>query len=208
MTIVFVFVMIRSRRMEKIRKRDEDLARSQNEANSRSLMKKKCLDNDPFKGHMIVNSLNDNDNNSSIHGYSSTAASVSSHNFSHKNLNRAQNLSLSKSMTKLTNCDYESNLKLACKQQHQPNSDYGKVVSMHPSSSPSSSCKKQGIEQKSHEVVRFPPHTLHRINCPRKGLNQQVHHNHMHHVQQQFQYHINSHQYPGSITRLNKAFIV
>lgn len=169
--VIMGVLILRSRRMEKTRRRDEELARSQNEANSRSLMKKKCLDNDPFKGQMIVNSLTD-DTTSSIHGYS-TAASVSSHNY---NLNRQQSLALSKSMTKLTNCEYESNLKLACKQQHQPNQgDYGKIVSLHPSSSSSSSsCKKSsGVDHKSQEVVRFPPHTLHRINCPRKGLNQQ-----------------------------------
>lgn len=217
-TIVLLFVIWRKRLQEKDRRRDKQLARSQNEANSRSLMKKKCLDNDPFKGQMIVNSLTD-DTASSIHGYS-TASSLNSH----YNLNRNKSLALSKSMTKLTNYDYECNLKLAAsaKQSFSKQEEYGKV-SLNPSCSSESSspvsCKKQGkgVEHKSQEVVRFPPHTLHRINCPRKGLNhhpdpdvvrcgqiqQQHHHQHVHHPHHHHHHQHGLYTQAQSMTRLN-----
>ena len=62
-TLSLVFLMRRrSRHVEKERRKDEELARTQNESNSRSL-KNKCLSSDEddreFRGNRIVNNLND-----------------------------------------------------------------------------------------------------------------------------------------------------
>jgi hypothetical protein len=60
--VMLALLKRRSRRVEKERRKDEELARSQNEYNSRSL-KTKCLTNEDdereFRGNRIINNLND-----------------------------------------------------------------------------------------------------------------------------------------------------
>lgn len=106
-TVVMIGLIIRRKRIESDRMKSERLARYQNEANSR---RNKCLDNDPFKGSMIVNTLREGPEIRS--------------NF---NLNSEKSSALSKS----SNNVYESNLKLSPSSQHQFTSD--KKYRHHPS---------------------------------------------------------------------------
>lgn len=94
-TVVTVYLVVRRKRLEADRKKSERLARSQNEANSR---RNKCLDDDPFKGSMIVNTLREGpDMRSTLQ------------------LNREKSTTISKSSNNLM---YESNLKLSAPLQH------------------------------------------------------------------------------------------
>lgn len=90
-TMVMICLVVRKKRRESDRKKSERLARSQNEANSR---RHKCLDDDPFKGSMIVNTLRE-------------GPEIDRSNMF--NLNREKSSILSKS----SNNVYESNLKLS-----------------------------------------------------------------------------------------------
>lgn len=90
-TVVMISLVVRKKRVESDKKKSERLARSQNEANSR---RNKCLDDDPFKGSMIVNTLRE--------GPDMDRSNVF-------NLNREKSSTLSKS----SNNVYESNLKLS-----------------------------------------------------------------------------------------------
>lgn len=94
--VIWIFLKNQKCRLEKERQRDEELARSHNEANSRSLMN--CLDchDDArsFKANMIRNQFDEE--------------SVSTFGANYQ-LNRQKSLTLSK----LSNSEYESNLKLA-----------------------------------------------------------------------------------------------